>query len=80
MKKICRQFSTKKREAFYNSVSTHQIDEKYAMHRSGTPVHLVSVEEEKNDAGVEVNRELGFDYALPNMYPEDLLEQYIEAL
>ena len=43
-------------------------------------VRLVSVEKEKNYPGVEVNKELGFDYALLNMYPEDLLEQYIEAL
>ena len=70
----------KKKEIFHNSVSMHQIDEKYLMHRSGTQVHLVSAEKEKNDAGVEVNKELGLDYALLNMYPEDLLEQYIKAL
>ena len=50
------------------------------MYRSGSRVRLVSAEKEKNSCGEQVNKDVGFEYALPNLYPDDYLDEYIASL
>ena len=50
------------------------------MYRSGSQVHLVSAKKEKNSHGEEVNKDLGFEYALLNLFPDDYLDEYIASL
>ena len=40
----------------------------------------MSAKKEKISHGEEVNKDLGFEYALPNLYPDDYLDEYIASL
>ena len=39
----------------------------------------MGAKKEKNSHGEEVNKDLGFEYSLPNLYPDDYLDEYIAS-
>ena len=69
-----------KKAQFYKTESLHEINEKYVMYRSGSRVCLVSAEKEKNSHGEGVNKDLGFEYALPSLYLDDYLDEFFASL